>query len=200
MRGSEARELHYKKELISYHKRFEQSFVITLLLVSLLFLFFKRLPTKPLVEKKVRYVKLSVEDIPITRHRHVPKTPLLPQVPIPSDDDYIPVDETIELIETVYDEDFSSFADGMEIDESVIPIFPDTQPENAEPTSGIVRLAVLINQFGQVDSVRVLENTTKSNTNERNAIRAAYRTRYIWEADREEEFQWVERIFHYQMN
>ena len=200
VRGSEARELHYKKEITSYRKRIEQSFVVTLILASLFFTFFRQLSEKPVSGRKVRYVKLTVEDIPITRHKHIPKTPLLPQVPIPSEDDFIPTDETIELMETIYDEDFSSFADGMEIDESVIPIFPDTQPEDAKPTNGVIRLAVLINQFGQVDSVRVLENTTRSNKDERNAIRAAYRTRYVWEVEHEETFQWIERSFHFEIN
>ena len=143
-----------------------------------------------------KYITVTTEMVPTTRAGGVPRAPNLPQVPIPVEDEYLPEDETIETTELVETMDLPSY----EVTEEELPTFEEflgsrTKPDDRDKAvSGVVTLSLLVNVFGQVDSVQVLGNTTRSKAFEEDAIFTAYRTRYRLY---NEEAVWIERIFRY---
>lgn len=188
--------LHYW-EKARYRVRFEKSLIVALMLMTSLFGVSHRFPQRPWKMKPLpKYITVTAEMVPTTRVGGVPRAPNLPQVPIPVEDEYMPEDETIETTELVETMDLPSY----EVTEEELPTFEEflgfrTQPDDRDKAvSGVVTLSLLVNVFGQVDSVLVLGNTTRSKTFEEDAIFTAYRTRYRLY---NEEAVWIERSFNY---
>ena len=187
----------YRQEKARYRVRVEKSMIAALVLMMILFSLSRRIPERPSkVLNLPKVVTVTAEQVPTTRHGGVPNTPMLPQVPIPVEGEYLPEDETIETTELVETMDLPSY----EVSLEDLPSFEEfmglrrTEDDRDKAVSGVVTLAVLVNEFGQVDSVRVLGNTTGSKRLEEDAIFKALRTRYRLTSD---EAQWVERPFHF---
>ena len=130
-----------------------------------------------------------MEMIPQTRQGGgLSRPPTLPQVPIPTEDEYIPDDETIEITRFDLFEDIPLF-DGVgggggyrgigrpRPIREVIPEYPNA--ERKKGVEGVVILEIFVNAEGRVDSVRVLSNTTRSKRLELSAIEAAYKSLYV---------------------
>ena len=130
---------------------------------------------------------LTVEDIPITRQGTPRKPPPRPVVPIPSEDDLIPDDVTIEDTELTYESFSLSSGSGVPLGQINIfqprPIF-EVIPEYSEDLQkkgieGAVKLHLHIDRTGRVINVVVLENTTGSSVCANAAKEAALKGRYI---------------------
>ena len=180
----------YGQEKASYQTRLEKGLIISLSMLILVFLVSRRIPEKP---KKVwtlsTLTTVALDVTPRTTYGGMPRPPTLPQVPIPTEDEYLPEDETIEFTQLDVFEDiplYDGFGGGggtylgparpRPIKE-VIPEYPDS--ERKQGIEGVVVLEILVNQIGRVDSVRVVSNTTRSRRLERSAIEAAYKSRYM---------------------
>ena len=181
----------YGQEKASYRTRLEKGLIISLSLMILMFLASRRIPQKP---KKVwtlsSLTTVALDVTPRTTHGGMPRPPTLPQVPILTEDEYLPEDETIELTQLNVSEDiplFDGFGSGgggtylgparpRPIKE-VIPEYPDS--ERKQGIEGVVVLEILVNEWGKVDSVRVVHNNTQSRRLERSAIEAAYKSKYM---------------------
>jgi TonB family protein len=186
-------------EKTRYRVRLEKALIVTLGVMMILFTLSRRIPERAPKELKLpKAVTVMAERVPTTRHGGVPNTPTVPQVPIPVEDEYMPEDETIETTELVETMDLPSY----EVALDDLPSFDEfmgfdrVEDDRDKAVSGVVTLSVLVNEFGQVDSVRVLGNTTGSQRLQEEAIFTALRTRYRLKST---EAQWVERPFHFKI-
>lgn len=171
----------------SYPKNIEKATIAALLLVIFLFLLFPKLDINKKNSDQIVFTYLNVEDIPVTKHGTRKKPPPKPAVPIPSDDELIPEDVTIEETEL----DFEQYSDitgpGFVSGQPVVfqprPVFeviPEYPQElQKKGIQGSVKLHLHVNKKGLVDDVVVLENTTGSPRCASAAKSAALKGRYI---------------------
>jgi protein TonB len=89
---------------LEYRKRIEFALVVSLLLLLVMFQAFKRFEGRvELPEEK--QVIIKVDDIPITEQIDRPPPPARPSVPIPTEDEDVPEDLTIEETEIDFNEE-----------------------------------------------------------------------------------------------
>jgi len=182
----------------SYIVRLEKSLCISILIFSVLFSISKHYSGSDTgVPELPVEIRLVVEELPpVTTRRKGPEMPNLPVVPIPVEDDLIPEDVTIEDTDFEEADDIPAQAAAGDV---VIPEHAVIVKKKTEPppvSSGYVKLKVFINKFGQVDSVKVVENTTGSVEHEKLAVRRAYSTRYEKEGFKGKA-RWIERVFNF---
>ncbi len=132
-------------------------------------------------------ITISVENIPVTRQSfHLPPPPK-PTVPIPSEDEAIPEDETIEETTLKYTNFFDNIPHeitGMPSQTIVPPrpiawVFPEyPEEEKKKGVRGVVKISLHIDEHGKVIEAVVLENTTGSQKCEKAALEAAYGSRF----------------------
>lgn len=79
---------------LKYKKLFEVGLIITLALMIVLAMAFKRFETKEFEQQTVQ-IKMEVQDIPKTEQVKRPPPPSRPSIPVVSESDDIPEDETI---------------------------------------------------------------------------------------------------------
>jgi TonB family protein len=165
----------------------EKSTALALVLVIILFVLFPKIKVGKTIMVEGIGTVLTVEDIPITRQGTPRKPPPRPVVPIPSEDDLIPDDVTIEDTELTYESFSLSSGSGVPLGQINIfqprPIF-EVIPEYSEDLQkkgieGAVKLHLHIDRTGRVINVVVLENTTGSSVCANAAKEAALKGRYI---------------------
>ena len=154
-----------------------------------MFILYRRIPLRTKRLSKLSGLPtLTMYVTPQTTQGGLRKPPTLPQIPIPSEDEYIPEDETIEITRL---DMFENLLEGFRCSGKgsyhvrssprpileVIPEYPSA--ERKRGVEGDVILEILVNYEGRVDSVQVLSNTTTSKRLELSAIEAAYKSRYI---------------------
>ncbi len=170
-----------------YQRVLEKSTIIALILVILIFLMFPRIKVDHPLKMKPLGTSLNFEEIPVTRQGLARKPPPRPVVPIPSEDDVIPNDVTIEDTDLNLDSFSSSSGSGSTLEQITIfqprPIF-EVIPEYPEElqkkgVEGIVKLHLHIDPNGRVIDVIVLENTTNNEVCANAAKVAALKGRYI---------------------
>lgn len=166
-----------------YRLLLKKSLIVSLLSVILLFLFFPKLrmikqevPVTPRVD-----VVVNIEDIPITRQgRSVPPPPE-PAVPIPTEEESVPEDVTIESTELDFDYAPPSLPGGMATGglsitprpiNSSFPKYPDEIKKKG--IEGTIQLDLRIDKHGNVVDVRVVRNTSSSKQLAKYAMEAAY--------------------------
>lgn len=134
-------------------------------------------------EPDVEIPTVSVEDIPITRQGKKKPPPQKPAVPIPSDKEDIPEEETIEPIEFEFFVD--NGADGVGTPTRVPPrpiawVIPEyPEKEKKKGIKGEVKISIQIDDKGKVVDAVVVENTTGSELCAQSAIKAALASRFI---------------------
>ena len=180
-----------EQEKTAYRIRFEKALILILGIMILVFLFSQRIPQRRPKEWGVgRGSLISVDVTPATSFGSLPRPPSLPQVPIPTEDEYLPEDETIEdtrldLTQGIPLFDGSGMGGGGSGEGGLGPrpireVIPEyTKEERKRGVEGLVELEILVNARGEVDSVRVLQNTTRSKRLEEASVQAAYQSRYL---------------------
>ncbi len=170
-----------------YQLLLEKSTILALILVIILFIIFPKIKVGKPIKTPGIGTALTLEDIPITKQGTLRKPPPRPVVPIPSEDDLIPDDVTIEDTELTFETFAQSSGSGALLGEINIfqprPIF-EVIPEYSEDLQkkgieGLVKLHLHIDQTGNVIDVVILENTTGSPVCARAAKEAALKGRYI---------------------
>ena len=165
----------------------EKSTILALILVIILFLIFPNIKVGKPNKTEGLGTALTLEDIPITRQGTLRKPPPRPVIPIPSEDDLIPDDVTIEDTELTFENLAQSSGAGTPLGQINIfqprPIF-EVIPEYSEDLQkkgieGLVKLHLHVDQTGKVIDVIILENTTGSSVCARAAKEAALKGRYI---------------------
>jgi TonB family protein len=178
------------KEKASVQIRLERGLIFSLLLMITVFFTSQRIP----LSKKKAYrlsalTTVAMDIVTQTNQGGLKRPPNLPQVPIPVEDEYLPEDETIEFTDLDVFEDIPLF-DGDGTGGSslvgvgrprpireVIPEYPKS--ERSRGFAGEVILDILVNAMGKVDSVRVVNNTTRSLRLAQAAVDAALRSQYM---------------------
>lgn len=165
--------------------------IVVLLLFLILFTLFPRIKPRPATKSEGFGPAIVVEDIPVTRQAGARQPPPRPVVPIPSEDEFIPADVTIEDTELEFD--LPAIGQGAGGRRTM----PTLQPEIIQPRpiyevipeyseelqkkgiEGIVKLHLHIDRLGRVIDVLELENTTGSSACASSAREAAFKGRYI---------------------
>ena len=180
--------VYVTKNKNSYYRiAIKKSLIIALSLLIILLLLYPTYNPKN-VKKKIVHINIVVEDIPITKQGIYRPPPPKPAIPIPTEEESVPEDETIE--ETNLNFDVSPFISSGTYEgfgslsyipprpvAEVIPEYP--KGDYKKGITGTVKLHVKINSNGKVVDVVVLENTTSSNRCAEAAMKAAYQCRYI---------------------
>lgn len=195
-----------------YRIRFEKSLLVSLSTAILVFLVSKHMPVRRLKIPSFTGIGISTVDmIPNTRQGSMSRPPDRPVVPIPSEDEYLPDDETIETTELDLLEGialFDTFGSGGPAagfgggtPKPILEV-PQRYPlrERRRGVEGVVVLSLFVNARGNVDSVRVLDNTTGSEVLRDAAMEAAYASRY--EPARREGKRvpsWFERLYRFEI-
>ncbi len=134
---------------------------------------------------------VTVENIPKTLHSRRKPPPARPAVPIPTDEETIPEDLTLEPIDPTFFIESDDDGGGGEGDRGlgaptltpprpiawVIPEFPASEKKRG--VNGEVKLSLEIAPTGRVLQAVVLENTTGSALCAQAAVKAALASRYI---------------------
>ncbi len=194
----------FEEDKKNFRILFDKSLIISLLIFIGLFTVFRRIPRGKFRQQYITINGVSIFDIPVTTQGGIPRSPTLPQVPLPVEDDFIPQDETIP------DTDLKLYEDIMQLDmlgegrspvaigpkpiKDVIPEYP--QKERKMGIKGEVVVKLLVNSSGSVDSVMVISNTTNYESFARAAKKAAYKTKYLPAQYKKENFaRWIKRKY-----
>lgn len=170
----------YEKRNWDYSLNLKKAALLTLIAFNLLFLFSPRIDfERPEVNNKT-IVTIDVENIPVTRQSRRVSPPPRPTIPIPTDDEIVPEDETIAVTDLSAANVFN-YPKGAPAGASITPprpiawVFPEfPESEKKRGVQGMVKLSLHINEQGEVIEVVVLQNTTGSEKCAEAATVAAY--------------------------
>lgn len=192
--------LEFKAERFTYRRRMELGLVITLsVLLILIHVLPKRMHT---AELEIVYVDFNIENVeipPTTRQQARIAPPLLPQLPIPSEDEWLPEEATID--ESILELAFLELPDPpseLPYDGQRRLVFrakkKEKHTEKRRKGKDIV-LALMVDVHGQVDSLYVVKNPSGDADILAEAIRTAYRTRFIDDRPKNKAVHWIKRKF-----
>lgn len=205
-------QLEYKKTSAdsksSYALNLKRALVVTLVSLNLMILFAPGLEVTR-DEPALPRVLINAENVPRTRQTRRQPPPPKPTVPVPSDDEAIPDDVTIEETDlkytTIFDfeiGDAPAFA-GIKITPPrpiawVFPEYPDE--EKKKGAQGVVKLSIHIDEKGKVTEVVVLDNSTGSEKCQEAAVAAAYGSRFYpaKEGNREIDY-WITQPYRFDL-
>lgn len=173
-----------------YREYFERATIMALLLVIALVFISTNLSIKP-GSTEIPRITMTVENIPQTRQGRKRNPPPKPPVLIPSDEEDVDDNETIEPIDLKYFSDdgddggggeglFGVGGDNVVAPRPlawVVPEYPDVDRDKG--IRGLVKMSLEIDVKGHVLSVTVLDNQTGSKECEKAAINAAKASRFI---------------------
>lgn len=201
-------QIHRQSPHERYRLNLERALIVALLLVLILFNSLPKIKQRAGVKREGYGLTIVVEDIPVTRQIGARQPPPRPVVPIPSEDELIPADVTIEDTELTFDATSLSAGSGGR------PAMPSLQPDIIQPRpiyevipeyseelqkkgiEGMVKLHLHIDKFGRVIEVVELQNTTGSPVCGNAAREAALKGRYIpAKRDGEPADIWITRTY-----
>ena len=169
-----------------YQINLEKSLIIALMFFIVLINLSPRINVQ-LEEQRSNFI-ITAENIPVTRQVRKSPPPPKPTVPVPSEDESIPEDETIEETTLKYANLFDELPDGLQgiSGVNIIPprpiawVFPEyPEKDRKKGIKGLVKLSIQIDEHGNVVEVVVIENTTGSENCAKAAIEAAYGSRFF---------------------
>ncbi|OPX35160.1 energy transducer TonB [candidate division KSB1 bacterium 4484_188] len=155
-----------------YGRIFEASLVVSLFILALIFYSFKKFEAKYSLEKKVD-VKIETIEIPQTQQINRPPPPARPSIPVASEDDEFPEDETIEETDINFNEpineapppppeeeepivEFYALSEKPVVLKRVEPVYPELARKAG--IEGMVVVKVLITTKGDVEKVEVIKS------------------------------------------
>jgi len=185
-------ELPYKKKRwdlkSSYPLNLRKTTLVTLVVFNLIVLLSPRIGFYLPDANTTAILTIDVENIPITRQNRQASPPPRPSVPIPTDDESIPEDETIEETNLKYTNLFDYTSDtmpgmpGIKVTPPrpiawVFPEFPESEKKRG--VQGVIKLSIHVSDKGKVIEVVVLDNSTNSVKCAEAAVAAAYGSRFL---------------------
>ncbi|MFQ5636817.1 MAG: energy transducer TonB [bacterium] len=168
-----------------YSFNFKKALVLTLLFFNILIYISPNLDVKR-EDLPGGQIQIHVEEIPITHQVRRTPPPPKPTVPIPSDNENIPEDVTIEETTLQFSTIFDEIPEGAPIAGTKLSpprplawVFPEyPEEEKKKGVRGIVKLSIHINNKGRVVEAQVLDNTTGSEKCAQAAVEAALGSRF----------------------
>jgi len=172
----------FEKLKIKYQKQLEFSFVISLLLMIILFYAGAGFVPERNQPEFISHPEIIVIQIPRTVQKvqkRIPK-PILPRIPVPSDE--LELLEEVELkLDSTFSRDHSRLFEGAYLSDD-LPYLPrqilEVLPKREENVSGRITLSVRVGTSGYFVDYRVIENTTNSQSCLENVIEAAKKSRW----------------------
>lgn len=157
---------------VKYGLIFEAALVVSLFLLAVIFYSFKKFEAKYALEKKVD-VKIETIEIPQTQQINRPPPPARPAIPVASEDDEFPEDETIEETNIDFSKpidqapppppeeeepivEFYALSEKPVVLKRVEPIYPELARKAG--IEGMVVVKVLISTKGDVEKVQVIKS------------------------------------------
>ncbi|NOZ55653.1 MAG: TonB family protein [Calditrichaeota bacterium] len=178
---ADGRDRKFRDALSRYEARLERAVVATLVLLIVFFVAFKEVRVQRQKPAPVAIRALTVEEVPATRQGSRRPPPRRPAVPIPSESEDLPEDETIE--ETTLQEGSgerasqgSSEGVGGEVfylPRTIRDVIPEYPEKLRGKVKGVVKLMLEVGPDGRVRKVLVVENSTGSPVLEKAAVKAA---------------------------
>ena len=181
--------IDFQKIKADFHSQFpinvKKALVITLAFFNL-FVFIAPRIKLSIEEVEPPNIIINVENIPITRQTRMKPPPKKPTVPVPSEDENIPEDATIEETTLKYTNIFDDLPGvpgitgaNMTPPKPIAWVFPEyPEEEKKKGIHGVVKLSIHIDNKGKVVEVVVLDNTTRSEKCAQAAVEAAYGSRF----------------------
>lgn len=175
----------------TYPRRFEWAIFVALAVVLVAF-FAARYVVISQQQTVAPEFEIIVEDIPRTRQGVRRPPPPKPAIPVPSEDETIPDDATIEPTTLDLQVALSAGPGNASPGDAIVaqarpiafvfPQFPDE--ERNKGIRGTVRVSIQIDELGQVVDAVIIDNTTKSELCGRTALKAARATKFVPANDR----------------
>lgn len=174
-------------------ERFEKALCISLAVILIVFIVSKRDVAGRASGPAPKVIVVDAIDLPpLTKMSSNNPPPIMPQVPIPVEDMLVSADATIDISEIEVNMDFTVPEFASDYDESAQYVAREPKEPVKVNERGFVKLNLLVNRGGWVDSVIVVQNTTNDNDFELKSVKRAYRTRYPHQTNK-----WIERVFLY---
>lgn len=188
----------YNVEKNQYRIRFERALSFSLACLILLFGISRRFPERrESMWSKRSFEIIQVEYIPSTPRTNNLRVPSVPTVPLITESEMLPDEEILDITDFDTDVFTPDMSDAFDMSLEDLGLAGGDREDIGNAVNGVVVLGLLINQYGRVDSVRVVKNTTRSKSFETEVINTAFRARYIFEDDRIQKSRWIERSFTY---
>ena len=170
----------------TYVRRLERALFVSLV-VAVVGLFAARYIVISKQQPVAPVFEIIVEDIPRTQQGVRRPPPPKPAIPVPSEDEAIPDDATIEPTTLDLQMALSTGPGNASPGDAIVaqarpiafvfPQFPDE--ERNKGIRGTVRVSIQIDEHGQVVDAVIIDNTTKSELCGRTAIKAARATKFV---------------------
>lgn len=173
--------IHGQKKDAYFSRVFKVSLLISLFLVAAVLYLFPRFEALPDIRNETIQVKIYVSDIPVTRQEKLQSSPPrrpIGVIPVPGEEAELPDQFVLDKFTELYSTP-ETLADGLPAEipaKPLLDVYPDLSGTSCR---GIVRLLLLVNKSGRVESVELLENSTGSPRCLRLAKEAARRSRWL---------------------
>lgn len=169
-----------EKNIYFYHT-FKISLIFVLFTFTLFFYLFQKFESTSVVKSTPVQVEIYVEEIPVTRQQNgarplKPKRPSMGQIVAVEEESY--PDKFI-LDKLPGEGKGTSQPVGVPVEVAAKPLIEYYPDVSGIRCNGIVRLLLLIDESGRIESVENLENTTHSEACLKRAKQAALKTRWI---------------------
>jgi hypothetical protein len=186
----------YQIEKNQYRGRFERALSLSLFCMIMVFGISRRLPERQELKwSKKKLEIIQVEKIPSTPRSNIFRSPKVPAVPLIAESEIIPDDEIPDIDKLDSDDFFRNTEAPRDILINDPGVAGQDRGDSWNPGNGVVVLNLLINEYGRVDSVCVVKNSTLNKRFETEAINTAFRSRYLFENGRTQKPRWIERSF-----
>jgi len=203
---------------LNYRKVLEAALIFALLAMIVMFQAFKKFEAEIKIEKYVPN-EIEVQDIPLTEQIERPPPPARPSVPIPTEDEDVPEDLTIETTEINFNEEPPPAPPPPSEEEDETPMFVpyDSAPEaiggmaavqknliypeiaRRAGVEGPVIIKVLIDTKGNVNDTVVLKSLGNNGCDEA-AIEAIKKSKWKPALQRDKPVKvWVSIIVHFKL-
>ncbi len=178
---TDGRDKRFRDARNGYEARLERAVVVTLALLIVFFVAFKEVHVQRSKPAPVVIKALAVEEVPATRQGARRPPPKRPAVPIPSESEDLPEDETIEET-TLQEGSGERVSEGrsegvggevLYLPRTIRDVIPEYPEKLRGKVKGVVKLMLEVGPDGRVQKVLVVENSTGSRVLEAAAVKAA---------------------------
>jgi hypothetical protein len=193
---------HRKIKETEFWLTFKYSLLVILCLLVSIFYLFPRFSQRKVWKSPPIQIKIYVSDIPQTSQpkRLIKPPPARPSgfIPIPADDSDFPEEIILSDIPGTLNSHGTVNAVPPEVSaKSLLEIYPSTLGVTCK---GYVRVLLLINKTGRVESIEILENTTTADTCVSLVREAAFKSQWIPAKVKNEAVNsWVVKIYKFNL-
>lgn len=183
---------------IYYFRILKISLIISLSIIIVLFYSFPKFGRLAKSRTNTIQIEVYISDIPVTQQPKDKRLPV-PQkpkgyIPVPGIDEELPAE--LNILQSKGIVSGTNVPMGVPVEIAAKPILEIYPQVSGVTCKGVIRLLLLVNRFGRIESVEILENTTSSKHCLKLAIQAAKKSRWIpAKVNNEIVDSWVTKIY-----